>query len=261
MSARTRGALVALTVLTACATGRASSPGGAGPPSPARPRSLQVLAASSLSESFTEMARAFETRQPAVRVNVAFGSSSTLAEQVDQGAPADLYASADEAAMRRVTDAGTVTGPRVFARNRLEIAVAPGNPEHIAGPTDLARPAVALVLCAPEAPCGRLAALALQKAGVSVRPRSLEENVKAVLSKVLLGEADAGIVYVTDVQAAGGRVHGVPMGLPADPDLDAVYSLAVTTRAAHPQAARAFADFVLSHAGQRVLARSGFLPA
>ena len=220
---------------------------------------VTVLAAASLTEAFTELGRAFETAHPGVKVTFSFGASSALAQQALGGAPADLLATADEASLARVMDAGVASDPRVLARNRLTILVEKGNPKGIAALADLADPALVVVLCAPEVPCGRFGAQVLDKAGVAVTPRSLEENVKGVVSKVTLGEADAGLVYVTDARAAGARAQAVP--IPDEENVIAVHPVGLLRQAGNPEAARAFRNFLLSPAGQATLARFGFLPA
>lgn len=173
-----------------------------------------------------------------------------------EGAPADVFASADQANMQKVVDAGSVSSTAVFASNRLQIVVGPGNPKGIRSLADLARPGLVVVLCAPAVPCGAYGAQALGRAGVTVHPASQEQDVKAVVSKVQLGEADAGIVYQTDVRAAGAAVQGVD--IPADQNVPVEYPIAVLKRA-DPAAAR-FVDFVRSPAGQRILGGFGFGP-
>lgn len=218
---------------------------------------VTVLAAASLTEAFGELSRAFEADHPGSKVTSSFGASSTLAQQVIQGAPADVLATADEASLQRVIDSGAATRPRVFARNRLELAVGKGNPKGLTKLENLGGPGIVFVLCAPEVPCGRFGARALARAGVTAQPKSFEENVKAVLTKVSLGEADAGIVYVTDVRSASGRVEGV--AIPQHQNVLAAYPVAVLKEAKNPGGARAFVDFVLSDRGRRALAGYGFL--
>ena len=215
-------------------------------------RSITVLAAASLTEAFTELGQAFESSR-GVHVDLSFGGSSVLVDQVNQGADADVLATADEATMARAAGVG---GATVFARNRLSIVVERGNPKGIAGLADLDRDDVVVVLCAPTVPCGKLALRALLGASVTPATVSLEENVKGVLSKVALGEADAGIVYVTDVRAAGDAVEGIDVDAP---DVEAVYPMAVVRGSDDADAARAWIDFVAGPAGQRVLRRYGFL--
>ena len=222
-------------------------------------RDLTIFAAASLTEAFTEMGEAFEAANPDVDVRFNFAASSALAQQLNAGGPADVFVSADEANMSKVRDAGNASASAVIARNRLAILVGRGNPKGIRGLTDLARSDVVVVLCAPEVPCGSTAAKALAKAAVNVKPASLEENVKAVVSRVTLGEADAGIVYVTDVKSAGDRADGVEIDLADDPALEAVYPLAVTTEATNPSAANAWRTFTLDPEGAAILAKHGFL--
>jgi len=218
-------------------------------------RELTVFAAASLSESFQVLAAAFEARTH-THVTFSFGASSLLATQLQQGAPADVLATADEVTMARVAD--LVDAPRPFAHNRLEIAVEKNNPRHVAKLSDLARSDLAVVLAAEQVPVGKYAREALAEAGVSVTPRSLEPDVKAVLNKVALGEADAGIVYATDVRAAAGKVDGVE--IPESQNVVATYPIAVVRRSGEAAGAKAFVDFVLSPRGREILARFGFAP-
>lgn len=222
--------------------------------------SLVVFAAASLTEAFTQLGAGFEADHPDLEVTFNFAASSALAQQIGEGAPADVVASADEATMAKVTAAGDASDPATFARNRLALLVERGNPKGIRTLADLGRSGVVFVVCAPEVPCGRFAAAALSRAKVTANPASLEENVKAVVSRVTLGEADAGIVYATDVRAAGDQAEGVAIDIATDPALEAVYPIAVTTASANEDAARAWTDHVLSDAGQATLARFGFLP-
>jgi molybdate transport system substrate-binding protein len=226
--------------------------------------SITVLAAASLTGAFTSMGAAFQHEHPGTTVHFVFAGSSTLAAQIQQGAAADLFASADQPNMDRLVSSGLVLGsPSTFARNRLEIVVGSGNPHRIAGLADLNRPGLVVVLCAPAVPCGRYAEQAFQKAGLALRPASQEADVNAVVSKVALGEADAGIVYATDIAAAGSRVEGVD--IPANLNVIAAYPIAVLKDSQNVSLARAFVGFVLENApraasdGQRILARYGFL--
>ncbi len=217
-----------------------------------------VFAASSLTDAFTEIGEAFEATDRGEPVTFSFAASSELVTQIVEGAPADVYASADPETMSRLTTAGGAAAePVVFARNRSEIVVAPGNPLDIEGVADLSDPDLVLVTCAPEVPCGAYAARIFDEAGIEVTPDSFEENVKAVVTKVALGEADAGIAYTTDVVAAGGDVGGVE--IPDAENVLAEYPLVVTVEAADPVGGREFVDFVLSDVGQGILDRHGFL--
>jgi molybdate transport system substrate-binding protein len=208
-----------------------------------------VLAAASLTEAFEELGGATFT----------FAGSSALVTQVQQGAPADVFASADEKNMQKLVDAGLVEPPQVFARNTLEIVTKPGNPKGIHSLADLAKPGVAVVLADPTVPVGGYSQDVLTKAGVIVKPVSLEVDVKAVLTRVTIGDADAGIVYASDAQAAGSKAVGVE--IPSEQNVIATYPIAVVKAAPHKAAARAFVRSVLGTKGQTALQAHGFLPA
>ena len=163
-----------------------------------------MLAAASLAAAYTEIGDAFETEHPGANVVLSFDASSALVTQINEGAPADVFASADEANMTKLTDAGGNAGePQIFATNSLQIIVGSGNPKGITGVADLAQPGLLYVTCAPEVPIGKYAAEVLTAANVTVTPVSFEQNVKGIVTKVTADEADAGIVYKTDVIAAG----------------------------------------------------------
>lgn len=217
---------------------------------------ITVLAAASLTGSFTELGRRFETANPGVRVRVGFGPSSGLAAQIRQGSPADVFASASEGTMAAVVAAGDAASPQVFAVNTMAVAVPPDNPARVTSVADLARPGVTVAVCRPQVPCGAAAAALFDKSGLTVTPVTLEADVKAVLTKVQLGEVDAGVVYVTDVQAAGPRVLGVRVspGL----NVSTRYPIAVLSGSGNRATAEAFAAFVRSAEGATVLARAGF---
>ncbi len=257
MASRTRsGTLVVavmMAVAAACGSGSSTRPSATSPPV-----TLGVFAASSLTEAFTDIGRRYAKAVPGTKAELDFESSSDLARKINDGAPADVFVSADEPNMDKVVSAGNAAAPKIVSRNRLQLLVAKGNPKHFTGLADLEHPDVLFVLCAPEVPCGRLGARALRKAGVVAEPASLEANVKAVVSKVTLGEADAGIVYVTDVLASGASAEGVDIADAADADLEALYPAAVVRQSTHPDDAHRFIDFVLSPEGQGVLARFGF---
>jgi len=252
MRARVVGAL-GLTVMAAlCSSCGTSAPAG----SPALSGTITVFAASSLNEGYTAIGKEFQKSHPGTMVTFAFGGSSMLVSQIQQGAIGDVYASADQPNMQKLIDARlTAESPIVFARNNLEIVVGKGNPKHITSLSDLGRSGLVVVLCAPAVPCGRYAAQALQKAGVSVRPASQEADVKAVLSKVALGEADAGIVYITDVKAAGTAVDGV--AIPAAVNVVAEYPIVILKDSQNRALASAFISYVLTD-GRRILERYGF---
>jgi molybdate transport system substrate-binding protein len=221
---------------------------------------ITVFAAASLTESFDAMAKQFQKKYPDVSVRFNYDASSNLATQINQGAPADVFASADADNLEKAIDAGTVTPPPVvFAKNRLEIAVEKGNPKKIKGLGDLQESGLVVVLCADQVPCGKYAAESLAKAGVSISPASKEENAKATLSKVSIGEADASIVYVTDVKASKGTTSGVKI---ADKvNVIATYPMGVVKDSQNATAAKAWVQLVTSKAGQKTLTRFGFLPS
>ena len=221
---------------------------------------VTVFAAASLTAAFTELGDAFTAANPDVEVTFNFAGSSDLVAQISDGAPVDVFASADLANMSKLADAGLAAGePATFATNTAEIVVEPGNPLDIAGVADLADSDLIVVLCAPEVPCGAYAEQVVANAGTTVTPSSYEENVKAVVTKVTLGEADAGIVYRTDVIAAGDAAQGVP--IPDDINVVAEYPIALVADAPNAAGAQAFIDFVLSPAGQGIVAAYGFGPA
>jgi molybdate transport system substrate-binding protein len=218
---------------------------------------VSVFAASSLTETFTKLGKDFEAANPRAHVTFNFAGSSALATQINQGAPADVFASAAPANMKTVTDAGNGDGdPVVFVRNQLVIAVPQGNPKGIAGLADLAKPGVKVALCAAQVPCGSAARTALATASVTITPVTLEQDVKSALSKVKLGEVDAALVYRTDVGAAGGDVDGVEF--PESAKAVNQYPIVVLKGARNQAAARAFVAYVLSDKGMAVLTKAGF---
>jgi len=212
-----------------------------------------VSAAASLTDAFGALETAFEATQPGIDVVLNLGGSSALREQILAGAPADVFAPANVANMDRVVADGAVVGdPEIFARNRLEIAVPPGNPAGVTGLADFAREDLLIGLCAPGVPCGDYGREALAKADVDTE----EPNVRALLTKIEVGELDAGIVYVTDVAAAGGTVDGIE--IPDDVNVFAEYPIAVLSDAPNPIGAAAFTTFVLSDRGGEILSGYGF---
>lgn len=218
---------------------------------------IVVFAASSLTGAFKEIGDAFTAANPGTKVTFNFAASSDLVTQIDQGAPVDVFASADKKNMTKLTDKSEIAGePTVFATNLLQILVGAGNPKGITGVADLAQQDLIVVTCDPAVPCGKYATQLFTNAGVTVTPKSLEQNVKAVVTKVTSGEADAGIVYITDVLAAGDKAAGVD--IPADVNVKAEYPIGVTATAPNAAGAKAFADFVISPDGQKILASFGF---
>jgi molybdate transport system substrate-binding protein len=250
-AARAATLVVVLQLVGVLPAGRAS----AETPSPT---TLNVFAAASLTESFKAIGAAFQQTHPGPAPQFNFAGSSTLVQQIREGAPADVFASADEANMQKVAEAGGLAGaPCIFATNRLAIVVSPGNPRHIDALDDLLAPDLTLALAAPAVPAGTYAAEAFAKAGLRMPAASQEPDVRAVLNKVALGEADAGLVYVTDVRAAGPRVEAV--AIPDRYNVVARYPIAVVKHASDAPRAAAFVDFVCSDAGRRTLAAHGFL--
>lgn len=218
---------------------------------------LRILAAASLTGAFDELADQFEAQHPDLDVRpISYDGSAVLATQLIGGAPADVFASADEINMTKVTDASLADDPRIFATNILQIAVAPDNPLGIENLADLSDADLTVVVCAPEVPCGHASQALLGDADLTLAPASEEQNVTAVLAKVKSGEADAGVVYRTDVSAAAGAVTGIPIDTAAQ--ATNVYPLVALNDAANPDAAASFIAFVLSDSGQQVLADFGF---
>ena len=185
-----------------------------------------------------------------------FGASSSLATQIINGAPADVFASAAPKNMAQVVTAGDASGPVNFAKNVMEVAVPPSNPAHVTSVSDLAKSSVKVALCQPQVPCGATAAEVFSNAKIAVKPVTLQPDVKSVLTQVELGDVDAGVVYVTDVHAAGTKVTGV--SIPDSVNASTEYPIAPVSKSSNPSAARAFTSYVLSPAGQAVLTAAQF---
>lgn len=248
---REASALVAVAVafvgLVACGDGGAAD---------GSPRTVTVFAAASLTDAFGELADAFERRSDGITVELNLAGSSSLREQLLAGAPGDVFAPADTTDMERLAQAGAVAAVRRFARNPLQIAVPAGNPGEVSQLSDLADDDLLVGLCVEQVPCGRLARRAFALAGATPSVDTEEPDVRALLTKIELGELDAGVVYRTDVLAAGDAVQGI--ALPAGHGVEAVYSIARLTDADDPRDAEAFVAFVLGPEGRRILARHGF---
>ncbi|MDQ0755004.1 molybdate ABC transporter substrate-binding protein [Arthrobacter sp. B3I4] len=258
--ARKAAALLLSAVLAAGAAGCASPGRGAGSGAGGADGSgqkLTVFAAASLKEPFTALARKFEVGHPGSSVALSFAGSADLATQLSQGAAADVFASADPANMAKVSDAGLVNGaPQDFASNVLAIAVPPANPARIGSFEDLTKAGTRVVVCAPQVPCGAAAKSVQEKTGVTLQPVSEESSVTDVLGKVSSGEADAGLVYVTDVRSAGTKVKGIPF-----PEAAAVvnrYPIAALRTGRDKDLAAAFVSLVTGSEGRQVLADAGF---
>ncbi|MEU2130651.1 molybdate ABC transporter substrate-binding protein [Streptomyces sp. NPDC018352] len=219
---------------------------------------VTVFAAASLKESFTTLGKEFEKQHPGTKVTFSFGGSDSLAASITGGAPADVFAAASPKTMKIVTDAGDGSGtPATFVRNQLEIATLPGNPDKISSLKDLTRSSLKVVLCDKEVPCGAAAQKALDASGLKLTPVSYEQDVKSALTKVELKEADAAVVYRTDVKAAGDKVEGVEFPESADAVND--YPITLLKDAPNADASKAFIALVQSAQGQKVLTGAGFL--
>ena len=220
---------------------------------------VTVLAAASLTDAFADIEADFEAAHPDADLEVSYGGSSALRDQVLSGQPTDAFASASDAAMDDLVEAGAVDGePQGFATNELEIVVPAGNPAGIEGLADLAEDDALVGLCAEEVPCGDFGRRALQGAGVEPAPDTDEPDVRSLLDKVASGELDVGLVYATDVAAAGDAVEGIEV--PDDDNVVATYPIARLADAPNPAGAAAFVEFVLGDEGQAVLAEFGFGP-
>lgn len=257
---RDGAALVATTTLLAALVGctgpTAAAPADAAPGDGTLSGTLTVFAAASLSETFDALAEDFESRHPYVDVVVNYGGSAGLAQQIVSGAPADVFAAANRETMQTVQDEGLASDPVAFATNTLELVVPAGNPAGVSGLADLARQELAIALCDPIVPCGAASEAVLAAAGVTAAPDTLEEDVKAVLTKVRLGEADAALVYVTDVRAAGADVEGI--AIPEAAAAVNTYPVSPITSSSRPDLAAAWIDLLTGQSGRAVLAEAGF---
>ena len=251
-----RFAVIAAVLAAAAAAGcssSTSSPSAGGSPATG---TITVFAAASLTESFTQLGKQFEAAHPGDTVKFSFGPSSGLATQITSGAPADVFASAAPGNMDDVVNAGDASSPQNFAKNTMEVATPPDNPGNVNSVNDLAKGSVKVALCQPQVPCGVVAAEVFKNAGITVKPVTLQPDVKSVLTQVETGNVDAGMVYVTDVQAAGSKVNGVT--IPASDNASTLYPIATINSSKHKSIAQAFMNYVLSPAGQQVLKAAGF---
>ncbi len=244
-------------LIAGCAT---NDPSSASEPSGSREAvsgELQVFAAASLKESYEQIAEDLKKSNPELTITFQYGASGQLATQIEQGAPADVFSSADEVSMTKLSDAGLVTKPTVIAKNVLQIVVPAGNPANIKTLADLQNADLTIVTCAEAAACGKITAKLQEQVGYQVASDSQEPDVKSVLQKVSLGEADAGLVYVTDVKSAGDKVEGID--IPEAAELSNSYPIAVVDGSANAAAAEVFVEYVESADGQQILADHGFL--
>ena len=253
-------AATALVVLTGCSSSKpeqtTSAAAGRSSSAPKLTGTITVLAAASLTGAFNTLAKQFEAANPGVTVKLSFGASSALALQINQGAPADVFASASGKNMTQVVSAGGASTSTSFVKNVMEIAVPPSNPAHIGTVADLAKSGVKVALCQPQVPCGAVARQVFDNAKVKVKPVTLEADVKSTLTKVETNEVDAGVVYVTDVRSAGSKVTGIPIDSSVNASTE--YPIAALTKAPNPTGAAAFVAYILSPAGQQVFTADGF---
>jgi molybdate transport system substrate-binding protein len=254
MRSRIAVTAAAAVLLAGCAGGTTDAGSAA---RPAEQRTLTVFAAASLTEVFNQLEARFEQAHPGVDVVFNYGASSDLAQQIVNGGPADVFAAANTSTMKTVSDAGLVDGEStVFATNVLEIVTPPGNPAGIRSFADLARPDLKVVVCAPQVPCGSAAEKIEQATGVTLSPVSEEPDVKSTLGKVTTGNADAGLVYATDVHAAGDDVQGVEF--PEAAQAVNSYPIAVIAKAPNADLAGAFEELVTGADGRAALESAGF---
>jgi molybdate transport system substrate-binding protein len=254
---RVRLAATALAVTALAAAGCGSSSGGSSDSKTTAGQSVTVFAAASLQKTFTTLGGQFEQQHPGTKVTFSFAGSSDLVTQIINGAPADVFASADTKNMTKVTDAKLTSGTPVnFATNTLTIVVPPADPAKITSFEDLAKPGTKVVLCAPQVPCGSAAKTIESATGTTIKPVSEESSVTDVLSKVTSGEADAGLVYVTDAKGAAGKVTTV--SFPEASKAVNTDPIVVLKNAKQPALATQFADYITGPQGQQVLRDAGF---
>ncbi len=247
---------LAVIAMAGCSSSGSSSTPSTASSASASTGTITVFAAASLTGTFTQLGKQFESAHPGDTVKFSFGPSSGLATQITSGAPADVFASAAPANMQQVVSAGDASNPQTFAKNKMEVAVPPNNPAKVTSVNDLAKKSVKVALCQPQVPCGVVAAEVFKNTGITVKPVTLEADVKSVLTQVELGNVDAGMVYVTDAMAAGTKVKGVT--IPANDNASTLYPIATISSSKHQSEAQAFVAYVLSPAGQQVLAAAGF---
>jgi molybdate transport system substrate-binding protein len=251
-----RFAVILAALVAVAAAGCSSSPSTSSPSGSSSTGTITVFAAASLMETFTQLGKQFEATHKGDTVKFSFGPSSGLATEITGGAPADVFASASPATMDVVVKAGDAASPQTFAKNFMEVAVPPDNPANVTSVTDLAKSSVKVALCQPQVPCGAVAAEVFKNAAITVKPVTLQADVDSVLTQVELGNVDAGMVYVTNVLSAGSKVKGIT--IPASDNASTVYPIATISSSKHKSEAQAFVNYVLSPAGQQVLAAAGF---
>jgi molybdate transport system substrate-binding protein len=217
---------------------------------------ITVFAAASLMDTFTKIGHQFEAAHKGDTVKFSFGPSSGLSTQITSGAPADVFASASPTNMDTVVKAGDASSPQTFAKNTMEVAVPPNNPAKVTSVNDLAKPGVKVAVCAPQVPCGVVAAEVFKNAGITVKPVTQATDVSSVVTEVETGNVDAGMVYVTNVLSEGSKLKGIT--IPASMNASTLYPIATIKGSKHESIAKEFVDYVLSPAGQQVLTAAGF---
>jgi molybdate transport system substrate-binding protein len=248
-------AMAALAAVAVAGCGSSGS-GSSGSGSSSSTGTITVFAAASLMGTFTQLGKQFDSAHKGDTVKFSFGPSSGLATEINSGAPADVFASAAPANMQQVVSAGNASHPQDFAKNKAEVAVPPNNPGKVTSVKDLAKSSVKVALCQPQVPCGVVAAQVFKNVGIKVKPVTQQPDVKSVLTQVETGNVDAGMVYVTDVMAAGSKVTGVT--IPASDNATTLYPIATISSSNYKSIAQAFVSYVLSPTGQHVLAAAGF---
>jgi len=251
-----RFAVILAALVAVAAAGCSSSSSAPSTSSSSSGGTITVFAAASLMETFTQIGKQFEAAHKGDTVKFSFGPSSGLATEITGGAPADVFASASPATMDVVVKAGDAASPQTFAKNFMEVAVPPNNPANVTSVTDLAKSSVKVALCQPQVPCGAVAAEVFKNAAITVKPVTLQADVDSVLTQVELGNVDAGMVYVTNVLSAGSKLKGIT--IPANVNASTLYPIATISSSKHKSEAQAFINYVLSPAGQQVLAAAGF---
>jgi molybdate transport system substrate-binding protein len=247
---------LAAVAVAGCGSSGSGSSGSSGSGGSSSTGSITVFAAASLMGSFTQLGKQFEAAHKGDTVKFSFGPSSGLATEINSGAPADVFASAAPANMQQVVSAGNASSPTNFAKNKAEVAVPPDNPGKVTSVKGLAKSSVKVALCQPQVPCGVVAAQVFKNVGIKVKPVTQQPDVKSVLTQVETGNVDAGMVYVTDVMAAGSKVKGVT--IPASDNATTTYPIATISSSKHKSIAQAFVSYVLSPTGQQALATAGF---
>ena len=246
--------VVVAALLAAAVAGCSSS--SSSPSSASSTGTITVFAAASLMDTFTKIGKQFEAAHKGDTVKFSFGPSSGLSTEITSGAPADVFASASPTTMDTVVKAGDATNPQTFAKNTMEVAVPPSNPAKVTSVNDLAKSSVKVAVCAPQVPCGVVAAQVFKNAGITVKPVTQATDVSSVVTEVETGNVDAGMVYVTNVLSEGSKLKGIT--IPANINASTLYPIATITSSKHASIAKEFVDYVLSPAGQQVLTAAGF---